>query len=195
MYLSTAATRRSQTDSSAARKSDIHQTLALTLGDRLLGRRLTIRSSDAVMRRGRWIGHLAFEIPPDHGQGPAGQIAQPVGQIGVVALHQAHRMRTTRPGRIQFRAKENSAARPPPARRESFPRAQCCRATSTSCSLQTAASHAPRSAFGSGSPAAIKNAGQYTQWKRTISLPIICTSAGQYFLYFAVIRPSRSRAR
>ena len=37
---------------------------------------------------------------------------------------------------------------------------------------------------GTGSPAAIRNAGQYTQWKRTISLPIICTSAGQYFSYF-----------
>jgi len=37
-------------------------------------------------------------------------------------------------------------------------------------------------AFGTGSPAAIRNAGQYTQWNRTISLPIICTSAGQYFL-------------
>ena len=34
---------------------------------------------------------------------------------------------------------------------------------------------------GSSSPAAIRNAGQYTQWKRTISLPIMCTLAGQYF--------------
>ena len=33
--------------------------------------------------------------------------------------------------------------------------------------------------LGSGSPAASRNAGQYTQWKRTISLPIMCTSAGQ----------------
>ena len=33
--------------------------------------------------------------------------------------------------------------------------------------------------FGSGSSAAIRNAGQYTQWKRTISLPTMCTSAGQ----------------
>ena len=44
-----------------------------------------IRWRVAPLRR---IGHLAFEIPPDHGQRAAGQIAQPIGQIGVVALHQ-----------------------------------------------------------------------------------------------------------
>ena len=37
-------------------------------------------------------------------------------------------------------------------------------------------------ALGTARPAARRNAGQYTQWKRTISLPIMCTSAGQYFL-------------
>src|SRR5579884_2531444 len=33
--------------------------------------------------------------------------------------------------------------------------------------------------FGSGSSAASRNAGQYTQWNRTMSLPITCRSAGQ----------------
>jgi len=33
--------------------------------------------------------------------------------------------------------------------------------------------------FGSGSPAAIRNAGQYTVWKRRMSLPMTCTACGQ----------------
>ena len=38
--------------------------------------------------RARRIRHLALEIAGDHGQRAAGQIAQPIRQIGVVALHQ-----------------------------------------------------------------------------------------------------------
>ena len=33
--------------------------------------------------------------------------------------------------------------------------------------------------FGNGNPAAISMAGQYTAWKRRMSLPTKCTSAGQ----------------
>ena len=33
--------------------------------------------------------------------------------------------------------------------------------------------------FGTGNPAAIRNAGQYTAWKRRMSLPTKCASAGQ----------------
>ncbi len=47
--------------------------------------------------------------------------------------------------------------------------------------------------FGSGSPAAIRNAGQKTAWKRTISLPIRCRSAGQRL--FAVHRAHISGQR
>ncbi len=37
-------------------------------------------------------------------------------------------------------------------------------------------------AFGQRQPADIRKAGQYTAWKRTMSLPMTCRSIGQYFL-------------
>ena len=38
----------------------------------------------------------------------------------------------------------------------------------------------PYTFFGSGRPTLISIAGQMIEWKRTISLPTMCTSAGQY---------------
>jgi hypothetical protein len=38
----------------------------------------------------------------------------------------------------------------------------------------------PKTFFGSGAPMLMSMAGQMMEWKRTISLPTMCTSAGQY---------------
>ncbi len=46
--------------------------------------------------------------------------------------------------------------------------------------------------MGSGRPRLISIAGQMMEWKRTISLPTMCTSAGQYFSkseYFSLQQP------
>ena len=44
----------------------------------------------------------------------------------------------------------------------------------------------PNIFFGNGNFAANKKAGQKTAWNLNMSLPIICTSAGQKFLYFSL---------
>jgi len=49
-----------------------------------------------------------------------------------------------------------------------------------------------RIVFGSGSPAAIRNAGQYTAWKRRMSLPIKWIACGKYL--FASAPPSEPSA-
>jgi hypothetical protein len=43
----------------------------------------------------------------------------------------------------------------------------------------------PNTCFGSGRPALINIAGQTTVWKRVMSFPMTCRSAGHHFANFA----------
>jgi hypothetical protein len=131
-------------------------------------------------------GHAAVEVFRDEGQGAVQEVAHGLGQLGAGAADEPGQ------GKLAVLAEGHLAQEVVPQGRPSPPRRRCARG-----SVVPVDSRGPRpgvllvflppestypwenTVFGRGRPALMRKAGQYTVWKRTMSLATSCTSGGQ----------------
>ena len=134
-------------------------------------------SADSAVGRG--VGPLPVEVAVGHRDGPVDEVAEVVGEVGVVAADERVPATPRRRGRTAPRAGRRSGRRPGPnaATKSSgsrkLPRLLLIRSP-------PAASSKPwtQTWRGASSPALHSIAGQKIVWKRAMSLPMTCRSAG-----------------
>ena len=112
------------------------------------------------------LGDLAAAVLVDHGQRAAGEVAEAVGEVGVVAADQRVVAEAAVLPEDDFAQQEIAQRRRRPSPGGWARRARCCRGDLLILSFSNSSQPWAKICLGSGRPAAIRNAGQKTAWKR-----------------------------
>ena len=117
----------------------------------------------------------AAEVLDDHGDGAAQEVAEVVGEVGIDAGDEQL------VGEVAVTAKRELAQEVIAQRVHTVALGEQDGVDDVALRLRHLAAVDDEPAFGRGMPMLMSIAGQMMEWKRTISLPTMCTSAGQNF--------------